>query len=192
MILLELFNLEESSGYSLKGSFTRDLTKSKLWLIQELSKIRDRISTAYILGSWFGNLSLYMKLHPAVKTERIINVETNPKFLKQSKRMLDHIGAACVDHMQADANDIDYRRLDRDGVVVNTSLTDMPGREWFDNIPEGTIVVLQARDHDPGQQFHSTQDILDKFPMKEVLYQGELALQDPETPYTRFMVIGRR
>lgn len=189
---MKITDLIESSGYSLQGSFTHDLTKSKVWLIEELAKINERVGTVYILGSWFGNLALYMKLHPAVKTERIINVETDPKFLKQSKRMLDHIGAACVDHMQADANDIDYRKLGDNGVVVNTSLTDMPGREWFDNIPKGTLVALQARDHDPGQQFHSTQDILDKFPMREVLYQGELDLQDPETDYTRFMVIGRK
>ena len=192
MLLEDLFHLDESSGYSLKGSFTHDLTKSKLWLIQQLSKIQERVGTVYILGSWFGNLALYMKLHPAVKTERIINVETDPKFLKQSQRMLDHIGAACVDHMKKDANDVDYRQLGRDGVVINTSLTDMPGRAWFDNIPKGTLVALQARDHDPGQQFHNTQDILDKFPMQEVLYQGDLDLRDPETPYTRFMVIGRK
>lgn len=189
---MKIKDLTESSGYSLQGSFTTDLTKSKVWLIQELAKIQERVSTVYVLGSWFGNLSLYMKLHPAVKTERIINVETDPKFLKQSKRMLDHIGAACVDHMQADANDLDYRQLDNNSLVVNTSLTDMPGRAWFDNIPPGTLVALQARDHDPGQQFHSTRDILDKFPMQEVLYQGELDLQDPETNYTRFMVIGRK
>ncbi len=189
---MKIRDLIESSGYSLQGSFTHDLTKSKVWLIEQLAKIQERVGTVYILGSWFGNLALYMKLHPAVKTERIINVEKNPKFLRQGRRMLDHIGAACVDHMQADSNDLDYRRLDKDGVVINASLTDMPGRAWFDNIPAGTLVALQARDHDPGQQFSSTQDILDKFPMKEVLYQGELDLQDPETDYTRFMVIGRK
>ena len=188
---MKIRDLIESSGYSLQGSFTPDLTKSKVWLIQELSKIRDRVSTVYILGAWFGNLSLYMKLHPAVKTERIINVETDPEFLKQSKRMLDHIGAACVDHMQADANDIDYRRLDKDGVVINTSLTDMYGREWYDNIPPGILVALQARDHDPGHQFHSTDDIVRKFAL-DVSYQGKLELEDPETPYTRFMVIGTK
>ena len=187
---MKIRDLIESSGYSLAGSFTHDLTKSKVWLIQELAKITERVETAYILGAWFGNLSLYMKLMPAVKASKIINVETNPKFLKQSQKMLDHIGAAAVEHMQQDANDIDYRQLGDNGVVINTSLTDMPGRAWFDNIPTGTLVVLQARDHDPGHQFHSTQDILDKFPMSEVLYQGQLELQDPETKYTRYMVIG--
>lgn len=188
---MKIKDLTESSGYSLQGSFTSDLTRSKVWLIQELSKIRERVSTVYILGSWFGNLSLYMKLHPAVKTERIINVETDPKFLRQSRKMLDHIGAVCVDHMRADANDLDYRRIDKDSVVINTSLTDMDGREWYDRIPPGTLVALQARDHDPGHQFHSVNDILEKFPL-DVLYQGELELRDPETAYTRFMVIGTK
>jgi len=28
--------------------------------------------------------------------------------------------------------------------------------------------------------------------LNEVLYQGQLELQDPETTYTRYMVIGRK
>ena len=161
-------------------------------MLDELARIQDKFSLVYILGSWYGNLSLYMKLSPVVRSDKIINVETDPGFVAQSRRMLDHIGAKNVQHMIKDANDIDYRQLEPDGVIINTSLTDMPGRDWFDNIPSGTLVALQARDHDPGQKFSGPQDILDKFPMREILYQGELDLQDPETSYTRFMVIGRK
>lgn len=185
-------SLKESSGYSLAGSFTPDLTRSKVWLLHELEKIASEVGTVYILGSWYGNLSLYMHLQPRLKHGQIFNVERDPKMLAQSQRMLNHIGVTDVRHMHRDANDLDYRRLGSDGVVINCSLTDMPGREWFDRIPNGTLVVMQARDHDPGYQFHSTQDILDKFPLDEVLYQGSKILQDPETAYRRFMVIGRK
>lgn len=183
--------LDESSGYSLQGSFTHDLTKSKVWLMQELARIAPEVGTVYILGSWFGNLSLYMNLLPMIQHGQIINVETDQNMLDQSARMLELIGATDVEHMQADANRIDYRNLGDDGVVINCSLTDMPGTDWYRNIPPGTLVVLQARDHDPGNQFHSTNDILKKFPL-DVLYQGSLKLQDPETGYTRFMVIGTK
>ena len=189
---MKVKDLAESSGYSLAGSFTRDLTTSKVWLMQELARIAPRVGTVYSLGSWFGNLSLYMHLLPLLAHGKIINVERNRDMLRQSQRMLDHVGARGVDHMLRDANDLDYRQLGPDGVVINTSLTDMPGRDWFRNIPAGTLVVMQARDHDPGRQFHSTQDILDRFPLAKVDYQGELDLQDPETEYTRFMVIGRK
>lgn len=189
---MNIHQITESSGYSLAGSFTPDLTRSKVWLMQELARIRPRVGTVYILGSWFGNLSLYMHLMPMFKHGEIINVETDRKMLGQSRRMLDHIGVSDVIHMYQDANDLDYRRLGPDGVVINCSLTDMKGTDWFRHIPAGTLVVMQARDHDPGYQFHSTQDILAKFPLQKVLYQGKMSLQDPETDYTRFMVIGQK
>jgi hypothetical protein len=189
---MKIQDLTESSGYSLQGSFTHDLTTSKVWLLQELARIQPAVGTVYILGSWFGNISLYMHLLPLLDHGTIINVERNKKMLAQSQRMLDHIGAQDVKHMLADANDIDYRQLGPNGVVINTSLTDMPGRAWFDHILSGTRVVMQARDHDPGQQFHSTKDIIDRYPLTTVEYQGKLELQDPETDYKRFMVIGTK
>ena len=192
MIIKELYALTESSGYSLEGSFTHDLTTSKVWLMQELAKIKPSISTVYILGSWFGNLSLYMTLDPMIQVKKIINVETNQPMLDQSKRMLDHVGARNVEYMLKDANDLDYRQLGMDGAVINTSLTDMDGTDWFKHIPDGTLVAMQARDHDPGYQYHSTKDILEKFPLAQVLYQGSLKLKDPETTYNRYMVIGRK
>ena len=192
MILNELYQLEESSGYSLQGSFTRDLTTSKVWLMQELARINPAISTVYILGSWFGNLALYMTLDPMLQVKKIINVETDRSMLDQSKRMLDHVGARNIEYMLNDANTLDYRQLGTDGVVINTSLTDMDGTEWFQNIPDGTVVVMQARDRVDRKPFYSTDDILRKFPLDQVLYQGSLKLKDPETAYNRFMVIGRK
>jgi hypothetical protein len=183
--------LAESSGYSLEGSFTHDLTTSKVWLMQELAHIAPTVGTVYILGSWFGNLSLYMYLMPMLKHGKIINVETDQAMLDQSARMLELIGVTDVEHMNKDANKVDYRQLGNNGVVVNCSLTDMPGRDWYENIPPGTLVVLQARDHDPGAKFTSEDDIVAKFPL-DVLYKGSLDLQDPETEYKRFMVIGTK
>jgi hypothetical protein len=184
--------VNESSGYSLSGSFTNDLTTSKVWLLNELAKIAPTVDTVYVLGSWYGNLALYMHLQPTFDYERVINVEKDSGMLTQSRRMLDHVGAERVESMLKDANDLDYRQLGDRGVVINTSLTDMPGNAWFENIPTGTIVVMQARDQDPGVKYSSVQDIIDKFPLNQVYYTGTLDLQDPETSYQRFMVIGRK
>ena len=185
-------NLDESSGYSLAGSFTRDLTASKVWLLSELERIQRSFSTIYMLGSWYGNTALYMTLEGRIQADKIVLVEKNKKFLSSSKRMLDHVGANNVEYMLADSNRLDYRQLGDSGCVINTSLTDMPGRSWFLNIPEGTLVAMQARDQDPGQQFDSTQDIFNRFPVSQVLYHGSMQLRDPETEYTRYMIIGRK
>ncbi len=185
-------NLDESSGYSLSGSMTRDLTASKVWLLSELEQIQKQFSTAYILGSWYGNLALYMTLQPRINVDKIILVEKNKEFLSTSKKILDLAGADNIEYMLADSNKLDYRQLGDSGVVVNTSLTDMSGRAWFLNIPDNTLVVMQGRDHDPNQNFESTQDIVDRFPLSQILYHGRMRLRDPETEYTRYMVIGTK
>lgn len=184
------FNLDESSGYSLAGSFTRDLIASKVWLLNQLAQISPQVGTIYVLGSWYGNLGILLSLDPVIKYKRLINVETDKKFLQVSQRIHRYMGMNNTEYMLKDANDLDYRQLGSDGVVINTSLTDMQGQAWFDHIPSGTLVVMQSRDHDPGIAAHSTQDIIDRFPLSEVIYDGELDLADPETEYTRYMVIG--
>lgn len=192
MIINEILTLpvNESSGYSLKGSFTPDLVKSKVWLLTELAHVAPSVGTIYVLGSWYGNLGVLLALYPVIKYKKLINVEIDKKFLQASERIQDHLGIDNAKYMLKDANTIDYRQLGSDGVVINTSLTDMPGQAWFDHIPEGTLVVLQSRDHDPGNAAHSTQDIIDRYPLSEIIYDGKLELEDPETEYTRYMIIG--
>lgn len=192
MKISEFFSLSESSGYSFAGSFTPDLVFSKFWLMSELNQIQPNISTAYILGSWYGNLALLMSRYGIPKVDQFINVEPNKKFLRGSQRMLELADVNNVEYMAKDANNLDYRQLDSSSVVINTSLTDMQGNDWFKNIPTGTLVALQARDHDPGRQFNSPTDIQTEFPLSQLLYSGSLSLQDPETRYQRFMTIGRR
>lgn len=190
MILEDIFTLEESSGYSLEGSFTPDLVFSKLWLIRELAKISPEVSTIYVLGSWYGNLALLLHRYPQVQVDRVINVETNPEFLKGSQNLLNPANVGNVEYMLKDSNELDYRKLGRNGVVVNTSLNDMEGTDWFENIPSGTLVAMQARDQVENEQFTELEDIEQKFPLSQVLYSDSLDLEDPETEYTRFMVIG--
>jgi hypothetical protein len=144
----------------------------------------------YVLGSWYGNLAVYMTLQPTIKVDQIINVEIDVEMLATSQSILDRIGATNVKYMLRDANEINYQQLGDAGVVVNTSLTEMNQKEWFEHIPAGTLVVMQARDQDPGVQYYNAQDIQRRYPLSRVLYRGSIHLKDPETKYTRYMTIG--
>jgi hypothetical protein len=190
MKITEVYNLEESSGYSLEGSYTPDLVFSKLWLIRELGKITDHVDVMYVLGAWYSNLAMLLTVAPKVDVDKIINVETDKEFLQVGKKMLAQRGVDNVEFMLKDANELTYQQLTDRSAVVNTSLTDMEGTDWFSNIPVGTLVAMQARDNDSGEQFRSPEDIQQKFPLDQVLYSGSLELEDPETDYSRFMVIG--
>jgi hypothetical protein len=131
-----------------------------------------------------------MTLQPTINVDTIINVEINPEMLDTSQSILDRIGATNVKYMLTDANELDYRQLGDAGVVVNTSLTEMHQKEWFEHIPAGTLVALQARDQDPGVKYHSAGDIQRRYPLSQILYHGSMQLEDPETEYTRYMTIG--
>lgn len=190
MKINEVYKLEESSGYSLEGSYTPDLVFSKLWLIRELGKITDHVDIMYVLGAWYSNLAMLLNVAPEVDVDKIINVETDKEFLQVGKKMLAQRGVDNVEFMLKDANDLNYQQLTDSSAVVNTSLIDISGTDWFTNIPSGTMVVMQARDHVEDTQFRNPEDIQQKFPLDQVLYSGSLELEDPETEYSRFMVIG--
>ena len=144
----------------------------------------------YILGSWYGNLALLLTRYPQVHVDQIINVETDPEFLKGSKRILNQAGVDNVKYMSKDANKLNYSQLGNNGAVVNTSLIDIKGTDWFENIPSGTLVAMQARDQVDNEQFKTPEDIEQQFPLSQILYSGSLELKDPETDYTRFMIVG--
>jgi hypothetical protein len=89
-----------------------------------------------------------------------------------------------IEPMVKDANTLDYRQLDKDGLVINSSCHDMEDQGWFDHIPDGVMVALQTRD--------DVDCDLRDYKLDEILYQGSIKLRDPETRYTSRLVIGRK
>lgn len=174
--------LNEFAPLTLNGSFHRSLIFNKLWLIKELNKIKDQYSTIYILGSWYGNLSLLLT-RSNIEFDHIVNVDQDVDVLKQGQRIAKQLGVADrIEPMAADVNDLDYRQLDQDGLVINTSCHDIDSQDWFDHIPAGTMVALQTRD----DVDHS----LSQYALQKTLYRGSIELEDPETPYTSWLKIG--
>ena len=186
--------LTESSGYTLAGSYTPDLVFSKLWLTQELERVLntqgiDLVPVAYILGSWYSNLSTILR-KSNTPIQHIVDVERNKQWLKTGQQIQQHMNIDNVEYMAADANNLDYRQLQDPGVVINTGTNDIADLGWFDNIPSGTIVVLQGRDQVKNNGVVSPDELIERFPLETVLYQGTMDLEDPETEYRRSMAIG--
>ena len=172
--------LHEFSPDTLKGSFTSDLITSKLWLIKEVGNIHKKFNTIYILGSWYGNLSLFLFKKHDIQFKKIINVDLDKKALSTGQEMADELGVSDkIEPMVQDANTLDYRQATKPSLVINTSVNDMNNEGWFDNIPKGTLVALQTRD-----------ESLNEFKFAKILYSGKKELEDPETKYTRYMLIG--
>lgn len=182
------YKLDEASPDTIEGSFTDDLIRSKAWLAKHVLKIMqdqkiDHFNTIYVLGSWYGNMGMFLHNSP-IKFDKLINVDIDREAVEVGKRLSDKMGIDNIEHMVKDVNRLDYRQIKEPSLVINTSANDMEGTNyWLMEIPEGTLVAIQSRE--------GPLELFDKrYPLSETLYLDKLDLEDPEEPYTRFMKIG--
>jgi hypothetical protein len=177
---------------TLTDSNDDNLQIARHWALSQLRKIKNNFDTVYILGSWYGNLSLMLSDFPKLQFQKIINVDIDDHAIDVSQKLINNQNINNVDHMLKDANTLDYRQLGPDGLIINFSTTNIKGNDWFNNIPKGTLVLLKARNNDPGaiNKFDDIEDLIKYYPLKRVLFSGTKELIDPETPYECYVVIG--
>ncbi len=184
--------IDEASPNTLEGSFTPDLVESKTWLAEKLARgLKGKSAgTIYILGSWYGNMAIFLK-EAGVKFDKLVLVEPNEEWLRQSKKLLDKINSdGKIVFLNQKAEDIVY---DEPGVVINTSCNET-GPVFLNKVPDNMLCLLQARNNNENTLFPTEQieDFVDYFPLSKVYYTGDKYLEDPEINYTRFMKIGRK
>jgi hypothetical protein len=169
----------ESSPLTLRGSCSDDLLISKLHLARELKRLGyDQHDKIYNLGSWYGNMGPAL-VNQGIKFNQLLNVDIDPKVVDDAARVADHFDIAhLVKQLTGDANRLNYKNL---SLVINTSCNNIEGSEWFDRIPEGTLVALQTRD---------MPDFKMLYPLRETLHFSKIRLEDPEERYTRLTWIG--
>ena len=182
--------LEEESPDTLEGSFTDDLVTSKKWLCDILKKgLKDHnAKTIYILGSWYGNLALFLK-EADIKFDKLVLVDNDGKVLEASEKLLrPFFDMGKLVFLNTDACDMIYDDL---GIVINTSINDM-STDWYDKVPKNMLTVIQGRDSVSGSdtKIADMKQFVDMFPMTKTYYTGKKELTDPETDYSRYMKIG--
>lgn len=88
-----------------------------------------------------------------------------------------------------DVNEMSTQSLGSINMVVNTSCEHMDN-QWYDDLPEGTLVCLHQNDYFSNEQHvNCMKDIEDtkaNYPMSNILYEGEIDTY----LYNRFMLIG--
>jgi len=174
--------LLEFAPLTLAGSFHRSLIFNKLWLISELSRFKDRFSTIYVLGSWYGNMSLLLA-RSNIQYDQIINVDRDARVVRAGQAIAEKMGLADgIRAIAGDANSLDYGDLDSNSLVINTSCYEIKNTGWFDRIPAGTMIALETRT--------DVDEDLDDYELSNVLYQGSRELTDPETDYISILKIG--
>jgi hypothetical protein len=176
---------------SFSGSCERDLTLSKLWLCSHLP--RARWGKVYVLGSWYGNVGLVMRML-GMRMDQLVNIDTNPDFCAANHKLYELAGYDLpYDIRCEDCNRVRFSDAD---LVINTSTNDIPNQGWLDNIPRGTVIALQCRNNQDiaGSKMrpNSLSDFMENFRLSEVMFRGTLPLRNRQEAYERYMVVGYR
>jgi hypothetical protein len=177
-------------------AFSAGQVESKIWAAEELEKVSAHINILRIsmLGGWYGLFHFILKSRSRQMIEwcrsydldagacSIANVVNNTWDKDWAFRAIPK-----------DANELTFN--DDTNCVVNTSTEHFDSKEWYDNIPEGTLCVFQGNDLIIEDHVNRPKD-LDNFkslwPLQTILFEGTKYFNFETNPYTRYMIIGHK
>jgi hypothetical protein len=213
--IINKYYREQNEPSALEDSFSRGQINSKIWLANELAKVKKDFDTVFFLAGWFGQLRYFMD-YANITYNKLRVLDIDPVACKVSDQIfnVDKIENYQVKSAEIDLTDMSW--LYRTGaqykvknytnntsfdekmipdLVINTSAEHFH-EDWyhkFVNRPQETdpLFVIQSNNlHDVADHInsiHSLSEMKKKFPMTRILYEGELQL----TGYKRYMLIGR-
>lgn len=203
-------NLDSSA---LQDAFSRSQIKSKIWLVQELANLNITYYNVLIMAGWFGQLKNIYNKQLTYRKMRVLELDRAACETSDYVFNLDNLTEHKIKAVCANINDLTLHKNGyewsvenfRDGttytekflpdLIINTSAEHMT-EEWFHQLhnkrlDSDPIVAIQSNNlFDISEHVncvHSVDHMMKKFPMREILFAGELQLKG----YKRVMLIGR-
>ena len=194
-------------------AFSRSQIKSKTWLVDELLKIQNSYTNVLVIAAWFGQLIDAIDNKIQFESARCVDIDResckiSDTILNAEKIKNYRVKAICTDINLVELHKTGYQWNVENfnepkvytekflpDLIINTSAEHMT-EEWFNQIrfkelESNPIVAIQSNNlfeiPEHVNCVHSVDHMKKKFPMKEILFEGELQLKG----YKRVMLIGR-
>ena len=198
---------------AIHDAMSRSQMKSKIWLVDELAKIKLAYGNVAVMAGWFGQLQFIFSNKLTFEKMRIIELDRQACEISDYIFNLPDLGNYKVKSVNADISNLTlhkngyewtvenlkentgYTEKFLPDVIVNTSAEHMT-EDWFHQLrfkqlESDPIVAIQSNNMFDGEGHincvHSIDHMKKKFPMKEILFEGELQLKG----YKRVMLIGK-
>lgn len=193
-------------------AFAKGQLRSKLWLIDELVKIKTNFSCIYAIGGWLGVLPWLIFRDDRITVDKIRSFDLDPscqppadklnhdntiqswrfKAVTENALTMVYSPDGSYELVGKKANNTLSKQMhERPDCIINTSCDHFDDiRAWIYTLPYDVPIVLQNTNtkHDDTHVGHV--DSLDEFVSKSALsttvFSGELELD----AYKRYMVIG--
>ena len=201
----------------LNDFLSKGQVQSKLWMADALKDIFDEdMGNVVFYGGWYNFFAHFLFEH--FNVDNCYSLDLNMETVESSKKLYQHehskgkfhsyhanVSKIVWKNNMMNFNDLapkeekdKFKQSDKFdfndipiNLVVNTSCEHMDN-SWYENLPEGKVVVLQTNDYFSNpQHMNCCEDVAAakvKYPMSKVFYEGTLDTH----LYNRFMLIGQK
>lgn len=177
---------------NLSDAFSHSQITSKIWLCEKLETHIQSSCLTRIYGGWCGIAAFLLLSRGAFKVSRIESVDIDPecevyanmineKWVNEGWKFIAKTG---------DCNTICSKDAD---LVINTSAEHFASVDWWHRISTGTRVAIQSNNMQHDDHFNtvnSLDEMLELYPVTQLLYSGSIEFEYSELQFTRFMIIG--
>ena len=189
--------------------FSQGQIKSKMWLLEELKKLKLDLGTVFLCAGWYGTLAT-MLFESKIKVDKIRSFDIDESCVEVAEIFNKpwFVDEWKFKSITDDIMNIDYDKhvwqfwsnknnrmsrpiTDVPDTIINTSCEHIHDFEsWYDKIPNGKLIILQGNDYfELNEHVNCSADqdsFSEKAPMTDVLYLGTIDCDK----YKRFMKIG--
>jgi hypothetical protein len=177
-------------------AFSHGQMHSKLWLCENLEPYIQDSSVAAILGSWYNILGWMLLVRNPNKFKFLEGYDIDHTSIQISDNIL---AAWKIGHNHIVNNfckNVNETSLDKYDLVINCSPEHMSKQSWFTNCKH-QLICIQTTDVDNSDPVwdikHPIKDLTQlksKYPMSQILFEGEKVFDYGHFSYKRFMLIG--
>jgi len=173
-------------------SFSSGQIGSKIWLCEELEKLKWKSHKTFIYGGWYGITAFLLLSRGKFKVDKISSYDIDPSC----EKIADLVNEYWVWQewkFKAFTKDCNVLEKPTADLIINTSTEHFESKQWFYNILEGTKVCIQGNNmtHDDHVVHSETlDDFVEEYPLTKVSYSGQLNFEYPTWSFSRFMLIG--
>lgn len=179
------------------NAFSHGQIQSKVWLCENLEPYLPPYAQVAIIGSWYNTLGFIMLARNEKKYQMIMGIDKDQESVNTANHIVNAWMIGTDFKARNSCSDIESTDLRLYNVIVNTSCEHM-SNEWYQKITPYQLVCIQSSDmvtDDPGWNITNPNPTMEefkkKYPMSEILFEGEKLFNYGHLVYNRFMLIGR-
>lgn len=179
------------------NAFSHGQIQSKIWLCENLEPHLPPFAQVAVIGSWYSLLAFVMLSRNADKYNMIMGIDQDPESVEVADKITNAWTVGSEYKVRNKCSKIEHFDFKSYNLVINTSCEHM-SNEWYSRVKPYQLVCIQSSDmvtDDPGWNITNPNPTMEefkkKYPMSQILFEGEKLFDYGHLVYNRLMLIGK-